>query len=360
MDTRAVLYGPALLAHLASGVRNALDALDEEQQQERTRRIHAEWLLSARGDLGSRTPREVLLADRERIASDLEHRAEQWSQQKHPVPALARDSTAYRLGGFGTTEVVLYFDLVRDLLALAWKLTMMGPHSTETLIEQLAAFRDYWLEQPHEGGMKTAELIELERRRMPVAGDASHLDCDCPICQAMARDEFGPMFMWFDGHHLELEDEFAFSLCRTREKWDRQQEDFRQRSEAMDRKQREREAAGPDSDDPLTGSAWQSSYVDWDLFTRPGATRQDALLALGFPLGELTCDLRERPDGSDIMRRLNKAYGDLQASEDGSVTVSAAQQFRELLEVVSANFGDLTTKCADLESRLDEVLRRFS
>jgi hypothetical protein len=97
---------------------------------------------------------------------------------------------------------------------------------------------------------------------MPVTGDHSHFDDDCPLCQALAEGEFGPTFMWFDGHRLELEDEFAFSLCVTRAEWERQQEEYRQFSEEMDRNSRERAAAG--TAEPLAGSVWQNSFVDWD------------------------------------------------------------------------------------------------
>src|SRR2546429_399010 len=149
------------------------------------------------------------------------------------------DSTAYRLGGFGTTEVVLYFDLVRALLRRAWGLAGQDPRPTRSvLVERLAEFRDDWLDEPNEETAPSTpvELIESERRRMPVTSDGSHLDCDCPICQAEMEGEFGPAFQWFDGHHLELEDEFAFSLCETREAWDREQEDYRRFADEMDRK----------------------------------------------------------------------------------------------------------------------------
>jgi hypothetical protein len=365
VDARAALFGRPLLEHLAHGVlaATAAGAVDENREPELTRAIHAGWLLTARADLGGRTPREVLLADRDRLGLDLDQRAHQWSRQGHAVPALSPDSTAYRLGGFGTTEVVLYFDMVRALLAEAWRLTREGPLPPPQLVERLAEFRDRWLHEPDvEDGppfMTPAELIESERRRMPVTGDGSHLDCDCPLCQAMAEGEFGPSFMWFDGHHLELEDEFAFSLCRTREEWDRQQEEDRKFSEEMDRKRRERAAAGEDAADPLAGSVWQTSFVDWDAVAGPDAPPGGALLALGCPLAELTVSLRDRPDGKDLMRSLNAAYGGLRASADDAAMESAAQEFRELLEAAAAKFPDLTARCADLQSRLDEVLRRI-
>jgi hypothetical protein len=193
-----------------------------------------------------------------------------------------------------------------------------------------------------------------------IDSDGSHLDCDCPICQAEADGEFGPAFLCFDGHHLELEDEFAFSLCETREEWERQQEDYRKFSVEMDRKARKRAAGGADDGDAFVGSAWQTSYVNWEALAGDGASPQEVLWALAFPLAELVSDLQSRSDGAEFFKSLNGAYADLRASQDAVARNSAAEQFRESLERVTGNFPELTPKCADLQSRLDEVLRRLS
>lgn len=99
---------------------------------------------------------------------------------------------------------------------------------------------------------------------------------------------------------------------------------------------------------------------DWDTLAGPGASPRLALFALGFPLSELGTDLQDRPAGLDLLRSLNSAYGALRASQDAVAADSAAREFRDLLEVVARKFPDLTPKCADLQSRLDEVLRRLS
>jgi hypothetical protein len=164
----------------------------------------------------------------------------------------------------------------------------------------------------------------------------------------------------FDGHHLELEDEFAFSLSETREEWEREQEEYRKFSAEMDRKARERAERGGDSADALGGSAWQTSFVDWEALPWSDSGPQQALLALAFPLAELTCDLQSPPEGAALLKSLNGAYSNLRASQDATARDSAAQEFRDLLEAVSGKYSDLTPKCADLQSRLDEVLRRIS
>jgi hypothetical protein len=364
-DARAVLFGRPLLEHLAQGVlaETAAGPVDEEREPERTRAVHAAWLMTARADLGGRLPREVLLADRDRLARDLERRAQQWSRQGHAPPPLPREATAYRLGGFGMTEVVLYFHLVRALLAEAWRRTRQGPRPTPAeLVESLAGFRDRWLHEPGEAtdwSGSPAKLIELERRRLPVTGDDDPIDDDCPLCQAVAAGEFGPSFMWFDGHQLELEDEFAFSLCMTREEWDRQQESDRKFAEEWERKERERAARGED-DDSTAGSVWQASFVDWDGLAGPDAPPVSPLLALGFPLAELVGTLQERPDGGELLRALNAAYAGLRTSQDAVARATAAAELGDVLEAVSGTFPDLTPRCADLQSRVDEVLRQVS
>jgi hypothetical protein len=366
VDARAVLFGRPLLDYLADSVLAAVvpDPTEENARLERTRAIHAHWLMTTRADLGGQTPREMLLAKRNQIAWDLEQRSRQWSLQGHAPPPLPPDSTAYRLGGFGTTEVVLYFELVRALLSEAWKQVEQTPRPTRPqLVQRLTEFRGAWLHTPYEGSsllMTPVNLIESERQRMPVAGDGSHLFDDCPICEAMRaeEEEFGPTFMWFDGHRLELEEEYAFSLCATREEWDEQQEEYQQFAEKMDRQARE-QAGYPEDKDPLGDSVWQRSFVDWDVMAGPGSSPREALLAFTFPLAELVSDLQERPDGEDLLRSLNQAYGRLRTSQDKAGRDTAAQELRELLEEVCRKFPDLTAKSADLQSRLDEVVRRW-
>jgi hypothetical protein len=331
--------------------------VDEERQLECTRALHARWLMSERADLGGRTPRELLLADRGRRSWDMEHRQEQWSRQGHPAVGLSPDSTAYRFGGFGTMEVVLYFDLVRALLPAAWEWTRADPRPTrDALIERLAEYRDAWLHAPHDGSpWIPAELIASERRRIPIASTGEHHFDDCPICQAMAKEDLGPMFMCFDGHHLELEVEFAFSLCETREEWEKEQEDYRRFSEEMDRKAKERTAAGEDND-PLASSVWKSSYVNWDA-AMSGDSPIGPYFALSFYLSELITELQGRPNGEELLKSLNAAYAALRTGENDAARDAAACDLRDRLEELSQAFPDLTPRCADLQRRLDEMTR---
>lgn len=111
-DAREVLYGKALLEFIARECFEARDSSDEELFT----KIHAKWLMTARGDLRGRTPREVLLEKQEFIDFDLHSRALQWSFTKECPPPLPLNSNAYRFSGFGTHENVVYYDMVRYLL----------------------------------------------------------------------------------------------------------------------------------------------------------------------------------------------------------------------------------------------------
>jgi len=348
IDTRAVLFGQPLLDFLVQRVADAVAAsadLDDEQQSQRIRSIHAEWLMTERQDLAGCTPRQVLLRDRNRLCFDMEHRQHQWSMNRKAPPALPRNSAAYRYAGFGTIEVVMYFDLVRFLICEAFS------YSGEAgITERLAEMRDLWLASPYEDsstGMTAAEMIESERRRMPITGNGHPLHDDCPLCQAEATGEFGPMFLCFDGHHLELEDEFAFSLAETREEWEKEQEDHRRFSEEMDRKSAERKAAGEDD-----VSIWKTSYVNWD-----GLPPELARGALGFHLAELVTNLKESGADEQTRDALNGAFAAFSAATDPIILASAAELLRERLEMIAQEHPELVSKSADLQSRLDEVLR---
>jgi hypothetical protein len=80
-------------------------------------------------------------------------------------------------------------------------------------------------------------------------------------------------------------------------------------------------------------------------------------VALGFLLAEVVGVLQDRADGPELARALDGAYAKLRAAQDAIVSDSAAQEFRELLEAAGQRFPELTARCADLQSRLDEVLR---
>jgi hypothetical protein len=321
------------------------------------RAIHVAWLMTERQDLLGQSPRRVLLCHREHIDRDINHRSEQWSMQGFAPPALNVDSSAYEYGGYGTSEVALYFDLLRSVLEEAWERVVEGESNCERLITLLAEHRDQWLDQPPEddsGDQSCKELIELERRRMPVVSDESHLDCDCPICRAQAEGAFGagPTFVFSDGHHLELEDEFAFSLTESREEWEREQVGLAEYSNELDPVREQRKMR-----DVELGSVWKSSSVDWDSVLCTDFPPLLAKLAIGFPLAELVFELQKRNADSSITDGINAAFSTFRRADDPVAEQSAAEGLRAHLEHFADTHPELIARSADLQSRLDEVLR---
>lgn len=218
-DMRAVLYGKPLCSYIVSAHTEYKNSFDEDLFTE----IHAKWLMTERDDLSGKTPREVLLDKQDFISSDLHSRSLQWSLTKNQPPALSKDTNAYKFAGFGTNEIVVYYDLFRFLLGVCFEQNIT---KTEVL-EQIA---DGWLNdsQTEFSGRIPAKIIEAERQRINLTATAHEcsVDEDCDICQMMAADFIDtPMFWGLDGSNMEY-DSFEFSFYKTREEWEAEQRSF--------------------------------------------------------------------------------------------------------------------------------------
>jgi hypothetical protein len=276
-DARVVLYGDALpefiVKSLTPELRSSLrakipepqDVLSITSQTEQTvghdkagehplTKLHATWLTTPRADLRNRSPRDVMLEKQDFIDFDLHTRSLQWSLLNEGPPCLARDSFAYRFAGFGTHEWVIYYDLVRDLLERAVEFDCQ---QADTAIKQLERLKTDWLENPlpDYDGRTPANILENERKRLPEAMSPEQLiiDEDCECCRMLAQDAamgFGPGFWHLDGSHME--EEFAFSFCKTFPEWElelqRREESYRE----FERQWAEREHAR------------RSSQREWD------------------------------------------------------------------------------------------------
>jgi hypothetical protein len=257
-DTRSVLYGPALLefiveSELGRPANPSASDKDDEEAYEALRQqlstIHANWLLTPRGDLRGQSPREVLLEKRPLIDCDLDSRSFQWSLVGEGPPCLAPDSFAYRFAGFGTHEWVVYYDLVRHLL---WKATELDCEDRNAAVNSLEQMKTNWLEtgDGEYDGKVPSVIIENERKRLPQAMSPAELiiDEDCECCRMLAMDAemgFGPGFWHLDGSHMD--DGFAFSTCLTHEEWEtenRRREEFDQKFAREWKERQERIARG--------------------------------------------------------------------------------------------------------------------
>ena len=177
-------------------------------------------------------------------------------------------------------------------------------------------FKTDWLASPFEGGSPPSFIIECSRRRVPRGADVpivgmsereteQHVvDCDCPICEMMADGVFGVGFTGLDGHHLEQDNEFAFSMHETRKAWEEQQREFEEMSAAIERDRAEREAAGETEPDEFA-SVWSGHVSDEPI---PGDT--GGYVTLAFLLAEIVSELKWLNAPRDDIRQLNANFTD--------------------------------------------------
>ena len=221
LDARGVLYG-AITDYI---VRECL-AARKSSIKDPIAAIHARWLMTPRQDLRGQAPRTVMLLQRDFIEADLESREHQWSRLGEPAPCLNLESSTYRFAGFGTHEIVVYFDLVRYLISKCWKqVSKKQDISIPVEVARLDQIKSDWLNRPEADfeGKSPAYIIECERKRLPLVVPAEKvmLDDDCPLCRAMAGHT-GPTFCHFDGSNMD--DDFPFSFYLTRDEWETERE----------------------------------------------------------------------------------------------------------------------------------------
>jgi hypothetical protein len=231
-EAREVLYGVPLLQYILRQVRRLWHQADRERSPEddsgplltrleledALRSIHIGWLCRPLSELQGRSPREILLARQVFLALDMADREDQWSMLDEPPPALATTSFAYRYGGFGAHEIVLYYELVRELLYEAWQQVADGISVADGELDRLAKIRERWLDTPQMDLFERTPraIIEQERRRLPILAspDELLLDCHCPMCRLMAECP-GPTFWHLDESGMDAE--FAMSLNLSRD-----------------------------------------------------------------------------------------------------------------------------------------------
>ena len=374
---RDVLYGDPFLTEIATMILRIAQRDDwllrengneEHDHYSSTIAVHRDWLMTPREDLGGRMPRELL------------HGAIEWSEKVtwgqrlrfedgEPMIAAPNDWDGFATAPMGSQELCLYFDLCREVIRAGWfwcekekeKLAIQENYSVlSQLIDFLRDVKESWLNSPFERGSPPSFIIECDRLRVPrgagvaiegidaVQAEQHIPDCDCPICEMMADGMFGVGFTSIDGHHLELDDEFAFSIHETREAWEEQQRDFAEFSAAIDRKQAEREAS---REEDSFSSVW--SVIGDDL---PIPGDRNGHLKMAFMVSELIADLQIMNAPQEEIKMLNQVFADYRSSDDERRSQSVFR-FKEFLQMVGDQYPDLISKSADLQSRLDEAVR---
>jgi hypothetical protein len=369
LDARAVLYGRPVLEFIAAECWTAFpdseQAAESDRDHDLVRDIHARWLLTARDDLRGQAPREVMLARHDLVGWDLQDRAEQWSKQGTCPRGLDPESGAFRHAGFGTHELVMYYELLRHLLGSCRDRLRELPEPAKdefvaSEVPRLERQRDGWLgtPAPEYHGLSPREIIDHERARLPegMSGHEAMIDPDCPLCEMMA-DLPGPVFWHLDGCNMDWD--FAFSFHRTRAEWEAEQREYEEFSRRLEEKEAERKRLGVEYPQGPADSVWQRSFGGPDV---PGVPLSLRLFGIGSMLAELILDLKQPVEDRPLIDRLRQAFGNLRevvASVDGGLGTAllepVLERFCETVDAVEAGRPDLQPKCADLQGRL----RRF-
>jgi hypothetical protein len=389
LDARAVFYGRPLLEFLAreSFAAHARGETTDSEAQDAIQKIHATWLLTPRDDLGGVCPREVAIARRDHLTCDLQDQQERWSRLEEWAPGLDESSFAFRYGGFGTHELVEYYELVRELLwSCREQLTRLretdpaasGPESLTVgdfltkEIPRLESVLDEWLDTPDSEchGRTPRSIIDRERARLPegMSGHDAMVDPDCPCCQMMA-DMPGPVFWHLDG--CNRDNDFAFDIYhRTREEWEEEQRRWEEFDRQLQAKQTERERLGVTDagfEVESENSVWSSSFSVGDDADLPLGIR---LFGIGGHLAELVVDIRGEagsdsvaPEAQRFIDQLNRDFGNLreilQSSEPSHAETlldPVLDRFAESLAAVASARPDLSAKCELLTNSLARFL----
>lgn len=346
--------------------------------------IHAAWMLTPRDDLNGACPREIALERHRHITWDLQDRSEQWSKLGECATGLAESSQAFRLGGFGTHELVKYYDLVRELLWSCWEQLEALANSTQaghrpealsvgdfltTEVPRLETVRDAWLDSPDREchGRTPRSIINRERSRIPeaVSGHDTIVDPDCPCCQMMA-DMPGPMFWHLDG--CNNDDHFAFDMWhKTREEWDQAQRESEEFHRRFDAECDERKRLGVAfSDSTGAESVWSRIYSVDDAEVPLGIR----VFRIGGQLAELIVGLRAGashettpPEAQQHIDQLNRDFGNLRdVLQNSDVSLAAAliepvvQRFVEDLGIIATDRLDVAARSESLANDLGRLL----
>jgi hypothetical protein len=358
---------------------------------ELTVEIHRKWLMTPCPAFNGRTPRDELHIAKDWVSDLSTNQRYRMEHGLRPIP-LPREFLGYQNAPMGPHEVILYFEACRTLLGSGWYWLTQNPQYEsaadlelrlkETMKEVLLT----WWNTAQEDGLSPADIIQAERERMPLlAPEDQHPEsCDCPICDAIASGKFGPSFLYFDGHHLELEDDFAFSLSSTLEEWesnggciggeilemDMDMEDMDEEEEEDEEEdeyeqeyelEHEEELGDGEGADELD-SAWQHSSFSMN----PISGEAGKMLMMAFQVAELGAEI-QRYNSFDqtrleVIKQLNTVHRDYQfamQSENESRDLKAilASRFKAMLETIATDYPKLVSRAADLQSQVDDQMR---
>ncbi|MDB2687159.1 hypothetical protein N9Y42_08085 [Mariniblastus sp.] len=383
--------------------------------------VHRDWLMTPHEDLDGLYPRQMLHGGIDWIDSLAWGQRLRFEQGRGgaQIVAAPKDCHGYNHAPMGREEMAIYFDLCRELIDASWfwcqsdnatlkqrnekqrTESLAGPliiaqtlpteeprlavsdsaSEREDLIGFLNDVKLDWLTSPFEGGSVPAFILECSRRRVPRGGgveivgmdqrqkEQHIIDCDCPICIMMAEGKMGVGFCSIDGHHLDLDDEFAFSIHETREAWEAQQQEYAEMSAKWDaeRAERERQADAGEIEKDDFASAWSGVISEAPL---PGDA--GGKMKLAFLLSEIVTEIQQAntlqetspstptttdPDSSASITQLNANFTSFRNSSPDELPANA-QKLNATLEKIAGAYSDLIPRIADFQSRIFETARR--
>jgi hypothetical protein len=367
---RDVLWGPPMTRFFAEAMMAAIGAqhrwIDKDWEGKPcgdyglTVQIHREWLMAPRADLGSRSPRDCMHGGQDWIGALADGQGFRAHKDEEPVPIPTELST-YETAPMGSHEMIMYFDACRETIAAGWSWLINNrqridhPQVVSQLEKVMAESLMDWMQSPLEGTLPPVEVIRCDRVRIPLVdrGGEHIVDCDCPICQMMADGLFGPSFIHFDGHQLELDDEFAFSMCETHEQWEEQQREWRELDARIDAdillRRKDEELVGDEELESVWKNTWQPESQ------LPDDSRGH--LRLAFLVADMVTVLKETDAPQQDVDELNNAFHNYRRADLSGETRCAAEAFKRTLETLGGKHDCLVSRSADLQSRIDELIR---
>ncbi len=369
VDHRQVLYG-----RVATWL---VDAWREQPErcENVVKTLQERWLMTPRDDLQGQTPRQVLMAKCAFIEGDIQDQGQSWCITGRCPPGLATDAHAFRCGGFGPHEIILYHELVAFLLLERERRARCGTcDDADAEVRHLEQLQQEWLHQPHQAlyDQSPAAMIARERARLPSVVPKGHADehDDCPLCRMM-YESGQPMIWQLDNGALDHS--FATSFCDSLDDWQEAQRQWESLRREIERRKTAASAAAEDG--KQVDDVWQHSHTNMQFFEQmpPLEACGVMLYSIGGHMGELIQDLKPsgqtsaaavaEDEGIALSRQLHESFDDLRRvvrdQEDLWMIQSAVGSFTDILHDVTHSRPDLCAKCMDLEDKLDFLCQRY-
>ena len=392
---RNVLWGTEWFDFLATELLKAAQQASEASKKLSYRdcvRIHKDWLMTPRASLDGKTPREKLHLAKEWISHLSTSQKVRLEEGLDPIP-LPLQFSGYDDAPIGKNEIVIYFDATRELIEYGsnWIQKHIDQLLDESLLaglkEALQKRYHRWIDEKDSDGLSPALVIQFERQRLPLVGmSVHHVEvCNCPICQFAASGGMGTEYIIYDGHQLELDEDFAFSLFATREEWEEEnpfanededeEDEFPLVDELGDELGGGSEGELKDSEEMVSSKSRPNGSRDeleervWRTNTPeenelPGTNGQQLGFAFLFAefTSEVDCLAKSRQQTQHEIEQMVRMLGVFRLAVELNNEKSAkqiSQVIQQIMERFAAEFPQLVPRVADLTSRLDDEIRKI-